>query len=172
MGWQGAAELFATTLDAYLLLGLIQEDASDCDTADGRPATKSFAFARLCRMYGGDKETISTARIEHLAKWIYQEQLARLRRCEDAVKDCLLKLPSRRATGSHSKRLLEEKSDRPKLVKPITYIVSGSGEFLARKVGESDNASEVISLNERLGASVSACAPAYSVAVLAEELRK
>jgi probable H4MPT-linked C1 transfer pathway protein len=173
MGWQGAAEFFATTLDAYLMLGLIPEDVSDCDTADGRPATKIHALARLCRMYGGDTETISTARIEYLAKWIYQEQLARLRRCEDAVRDRLLKLPGRRGTGSHSKRLLEEKSDRPKLVKPSAYIVSGSGEFLARKVVENDNPStEVISLTERLGTEVSACAPAYAVSVLAKEFRK
>jgi uncharacterized hydantoinase/oxoprolinase family protein len=67
---------------------------------------------------------------------------------------------------------MEEKSDRPKLVKPITYIISGSGEFLARKVVESVNASEVISLNERLGDSVSASAPAYAVSLLAKELRK
>ena len=38
-----AAELFATTLDVHLLTGGLPEDASDTDTADGRPATKSCA---------------------------------------------------------------------------------------------------------------------------------
>jgi probable H4MPT-linked C1 transfer pathway protein len=169
MGWQGAAEFFATTLDTNLLLGHISEDPSDCDTADGRPATKNHARSRMCRMYGGDSETISAARIEQLAKWVYQEQLDRLRRCEDAVRERLLNLPSRRASGSFTTRLLEEEGDRPKQVKRIAYVVSGSGEFLARKVAENDSSSEVISLTERLGPEVSACAPAYAVAVLATE---
>ena len=42
-----AAELFATTLDVYLLLGLIPEDAADTNTADGRPATIACALDRL-----------------------------------------------------------------------------------------------------------------------------
>ena len=46
----GAAELFATTLDVYLLLDWIAEDAADRNTADGRPATKAAAHARLARM--------------------------------------------------------------------------------------------------------------------------
>jgi hypothetical protein len=167
MGWQGAAELFATTLDVYLMLDMIPEDPADCDTADGRPATKNHALARLCRMYGGDAETISPARIEQLAKWIYEEQLERLRRCEDAVRERLSNIPNRRATGSYATRLNEEKIDRPKVVKRTTYIVSGSGEFLARQVVENNRASsEVISLSERLGPEVSSCAPAYAVAVL------
>jgi (4-(4-[2-(gamma-L-glutamylamino)ethyl]phenoxymethyl)furan-2-yl)methanamine synthase len=172
MGWQGAAELFATTLDAYLILGMIPEDPSDCDTADGRPATKNHARARLCRMYCSDAETISPARIEQLAKWLYEEQLERLRRCEDAVRERLLNIPNRRATGSYATRLNEEKIDRPKLTKRTTYIISGSGEFLARQVVENaKSASETVSLSERLGPEVSSCAPAYAVAVLATELR-
>ena len=37
LGPKVAAELFATTLDVYLVLGLIPEDEEDCNTADGRP---------------------------------------------------------------------------------------------------------------------------------------
>src|SRR5205085_10035094 len=46
----GAAELFATTLDVYLILGKIPEDSTNLDTADGRPATIDLAHARLARM--------------------------------------------------------------------------------------------------------------------------
>ena len=52
-----AAELFATTLDAFLVLGKMPEDAADRGTADGRPTTKHFAHGRLARMLGGDGET-------------------------------------------------------------------------------------------------------------------
>ncbi len=60
VGFRIAAELFATTLDAYLLLGYIPEDAMDANTADGRPATKAYAEARIARMFCADVET-STA---------------------------------------------------------------------------------------------------------------
>src|SRR5262249_41491473 len=59
MGGEGAAELFATTLDVYLVLGLIAEDAVDCRTADGRPATRVAAHGRLARMLCADTETLT-----------------------------------------------------------------------------------------------------------------
>ena len=57
LGSDGAAELFATTLDVYLILGWIAEDPADHNTADGRPATKAAAEARLARMICADLET-------------------------------------------------------------------------------------------------------------------
>src|SRR5262249_1880712 len=36
-GADGVGELFATTLDVYLVLGAVHEDPADTDTADGRP---------------------------------------------------------------------------------------------------------------------------------------
>jgi len=44
-----AAEWFATTLDVYLLLGEIEENPDDLNTADGRPATVEMAHARMAR---------------------------------------------------------------------------------------------------------------------------
>jgi (4-(4-[2-(gamma-L-glutamylamino)ethyl]phenoxymethyl)furan-2-yl)methanamine synthase len=51
---EGMAEFFATMHDVYLVLGEVSENSSDCDTADGRPATQHFAHARLARMLGCD----------------------------------------------------------------------------------------------------------------------
>ncbi|MGE3803939.1 MAG: hydantoinase/oxoprolinase family protein, partial [Gemmataceae bacterium] len=51
LGSSVAAELFATTLDVYLVLGELAENSDDCDSADGRPATKQQAHARLARMF-------------------------------------------------------------------------------------------------------------------------
>ncbi len=52
-----ATELFATTQDAYLVLNLAGESPDDCNTADGRPATRAAADLRLARMLGADLET-------------------------------------------------------------------------------------------------------------------
>ncbi|MBM3978888.1 MAG: H4MPT-linked C1 transfer pathway protein [Planctomycetes bacterium] len=147
-GWQVAAEVFATTLDAYLLLGLIPEDRDDCDTADERPATKHRARARLCRMYCGDIDTIPTENIQTLAESVRDRQQMQLSHC------------------------IEQATNRLRLLKKdvgIRFIVSGSGDFLARLAVRDDLCTE--SLSRRLGPAVSACAPAYAVAVLAAERR-
>src|SRR6266851_4711530 len=59
LGGEGAAELFATTLDVYLLLGEIPPDPNDRRTADGRRATVEAAHARMARMMCEDAETCS-----------------------------------------------------------------------------------------------------------------
>ncbi len=146
--WMTAAELFATTLDAYLLLELIPEDQDDCDTADGRPATIARAYARLARMYCGDVETIPAEIMEALAEDVRNQQQVQIRHC---IKQVAKRL-----------QLLEKGVG-------VRFIVSGSGEFLARLAVSEDTHAE--SLGRRLGPEVSACAPAYAVAVLGTERR-
>lgn len=63
-------ELFATSLDAWLLLGEISEDESNKNTADGRPATKAFAHARMARMVGGDFTTIGRKEALKMAHYV------------------------------------------------------------------------------------------------------
>jgi uncharacterized hydantoinase/oxoprolinase family protein len=48
-------------------------------------------------------------------------------------------------------------------------ITSGAGEFLATEVVKTRNVNRIVSLTETLGPTVSACAPAYALAVLASE---
>ncbi len=55
------AEWFATTDDAYLLLGLVDEDEHDTETADGQPRTVAAAHTRMARMIGEDAESLSLA---------------------------------------------------------------------------------------------------------------
>ncbi|MGC3968378.1 MAG: hydantoinase/oxoprolinase family protein [Pirellulales bacterium] len=64
--WRGslcptAQELFATTLDAHLILAHLPEDADDRNTADGRPATIEFARERLARCLCADCEQFDAA---------------------------------------------------------------------------------------------------------------
>jgi probable H4MPT-linked C1 transfer pathway protein len=138
-----AAEFFATTHDVYLVLGLVNENAADTDTADGRPATVAYAKARLAHVLGGDAETVSSADVLALAN---------------------------RAAGAQRDKVVAAARDLIDRQPIETVICSGSGEFLARAVAaEVAPAAEIISLADRLGPRASACAPAFACAVLAAE---
>jgi uncharacterized hydantoinase/oxoprolinase family protein len=143
------AEFFATVHDAYLLLGLCPEDPADTDTADGRPATRRYALARLARMLGGDVEITPATKVQRLAERIFARQ-------SEAVFDALTAVAGRLPAP------------------PRALVVAGTGEVLARAV-ISDwcqvfaPAPAVVPLAERLGRECSAAACAYAVAVLAAE---
>jgi probable H4MPT-linked C1 transfer pathway protein len=154
-----ARELFATTLDVYLVLGMVPEDPNDTDTADGRPATRRHAFDRLCRMWCGDRDTITPERVEHLANDVVTYQSGLLREGFDST-----------CWAFHTE--LDKQGRKLKKHQKRVVVACGSGEFLAQRVlvGHED-CKEVLSLTDRLGPAVSACAPAYAVAVLAAERR-
>jgi probable H4MPT-linked C1 transfer pathway protein len=67
LGWDVVAETFATTHDANIVLSNLLEEPANYDTADGRPATRDYAFARLARMLGGDLTTITAEEVQRLA---------------------------------------------------------------------------------------------------------
>jgi probable H4MPT-linked C1 transfer pathway protein len=145
------AELFATTQDAYVVLGMISEAPDNLETADGRPLTRGHSLARLARMLGGDRETVPDESTIEFAGEVHRLMLAELGEA------------ARFTYNGFSRNLYELR----------TVITSGAGEFLARRVTEElvRNApiQRIVSLNEELGPAVSACAPAYAVAVLATE---
>jgi hypothetical protein len=147
LGGFGAAEFFATTLDVYLTLGQIPEDPTDQNTADGRPATRSFAHARLARMLCADTETATTEETRKLAERVLLRQVYALGF----------------ALGQVAKALPSQ---------PQTVLVSGAGEFLARLAVENQTAfpqCRLLELSSLLGIRVSQSACAYAVAVLATE---
>jgi (4-(4-[2-(gamma-L-glutamylamino)ethyl]phenoxymethyl)furan-2-yl)methanamine synthase len=162
LGSSVAAEFFATAHDAYLLLGKVAPDPTDCDTADGRPATLEHAHARMSRMIGGDPEIIPIEQTTSLADDVMQRQLGWI---EYAV---------RRAAG-----LLEGMMRKKWRARHLMFVLAGSGEFLAREMISRGlkldidlvELNQVRSLTDTLGPEVSACAPAYAVAVLATERR-
>jgi probable H4MPT-linked C1 transfer pathway protein len=138
-----AAEFFATMQDVYLVLGMVDEDAADTDTADGRPATVPNANARLARVLAGDAETVSPADVAALASQAFAAQREKI------------------VTAAH--RLIDGQT-----VDLVIY--SGGGEFLARAVvANIASSAEVISLSDRLGPRASICAPAFACAVMATE---
>ena len=181
MSWLVASELFATTRDVYLTLGMIPEDPNDCDTADGRPATRMNAHARLARMYCADAEMVPEENIRILAEGIRDQQVNRLRGCIDGVENRLKAMPSSLdpdlTTRAQINQFLAEQttplsatrvSELIRKNKRANFIMTGSGEFLAQQAISTHHHT---SLTAELGPSVSACAPAYAVAVLAAERR-
>jgi uncharacterized hydantoinase/oxoprolinase family protein len=148
LGYRIAAELFATTLDVYLLLGYIPEDAKDANTTDGRPATKAYAEARIARMFCADVET-STAedRREVAEKALnYQTQMLSF-----MFKQVAGRLPT----------------------KPNTLLFAGEGEFLIPLALKRQNVIQpcrVVSLSREFGPEISRAACAYAVAILAAEM--
>jgi hypothetical protein len=142
LGSEGAAEFFATTQDVYLLLGQLPENAADRDTADGRPATKQAACARLARMLCADQESLSSEEVMQLAELVSQRQRRLIRYALDMV-----------------------------LAEPAaTLVTAGSGEFLAPALLDLEPkkpVERIISLRRQFGPEVSQAACAYAVAVLA-----
>jgi hypothetical protein len=147
------AEFFATSLDAHLLLGHIPEDPIDCDTADGRAATVRGAHSRIAHMMGGDRTTVTETEARRLAATVADTQFQLVLKA--------VEYQTRRAIGLQRESLGVRR----------WAVVSGSGEFLARRAVQSVRANfdEVISLNDRLGPGLSECAPAFAVATLAKE---
>ncbi|HYV34618.1 MAG TPA: hydantoinase/oxoprolinase family protein [Gemmataceae bacterium] len=141
------AELFATMLDAYLLLGTVPENAEDHGTADGRPATIDHAHTRLARMLGRDGDhcppgaTMKLARMA--AAHVAQEMNTAIRRVSERI-------------GS----------------KPQYIMTAGSGEAVALQVIKYYDWAPpalLVSLKEQLGPGLSSAACAYAAATLAAE---
>jgi probable H4MPT-linked C1 transfer pathway protein len=148
LGSAGAAEWFATTLDVYLTLGNLPEDPANCETADGRPATRLAARARLARMLCADLETCTEEETTNLARQVSgrQAQLIRSAAMEVSLARCRSAFPA--------------------------VVLAGSGEFLARLalgLHPAFPVPRIISLAERLGPAVSQSACAYAVCRLAAE---
>jgi probable H4MPT-linked C1 transfer pathway protein len=148
LGGSAAAELFATTLDVHLVLGNLPEDAADCATADGRPATLSNAHARLARMLCADGETSEEQERIRLARRALSQQVHLIR---SALEAACVNLPGA----------------------PKDLIVSGSGEFLVPAVLADIpdlRSTSVTAFAALAGSEVSRAACAYAVASLARAM--
>jgi probable H4MPT-linked C1 transfer pathway protein len=140
-----ARELFATTLDVYLLLGKMAPSEEAHDTADGRPATVDQARARMARMLCASPADVQATEVVAMAEKVAAQQ------CQ-LVGDAIMKVLATAAAV------------------PDTILLSGEGSFLGRQViGQLNLATDVVSLDDALGPSLATVAPAFAVAVLASE---
>jgi probable H4MPT-linked C1 transfer pathway protein len=140
--WKGrwcpvARELFATTWDAFLLTEIVPEEPQRLDTADGQPATRAAAWARMARMVCGDTTLVSYAEAQQMAEVVVREVY---RRVEELLSDQLARFQRQCVDVG---------------------IICGEGEFLAQQVLERVVPGiEVIRLSSLAGpqASRAACA--------------
>lgn len=139
-------ELFATTRDAYLLLAALAEDPANFSTVDGKPATKAAARIRMGRMIAAEGDEFNHRDAATMAQAVADSQAGRL---AAAILQVVTTL------GQN----------------PAKILLSGHGEFLARNaLARADIKLPVLSLSQELGATISRCAPAHALAVLAHEM--
>ncbi|HJH31669.1 MAG TPA: H4MPT-linked C1 transfer pathway protein [Methanosarcinaceae archaeon] len=137
-----SSELFATTADAYLLLGDITQQIYTCETADGAGNMKNDAMRRIGRVVCADLTEIQLEDITRIAKQVKDKQVSLL--C-DAISD---------VAGKHGLN---------------TIAAAGIGEFMikdaAKRLGF-----ELISVSEKWGSEISKVFPAYAAARMFERV--
>lgn len=150
IAWRGescpvAQEVFATTLDAYLLLNELPEESCNIHTADGCPRTKACAHTRMARLVCADITMFSSADAELAAEAVHNAQTSLIREATE--------------------KAISRMDDLPAL-----FITSGVGEFLLRTIISARKpAAKMLSLSDKLGPKASSAACAYALAVLASE---
>ena len=135
-----ARELFATTLDLFLVTGEIPDDPAEQGTANGAPATREFAFDRLARQLCGDTSEFS------------REILTEFAHCGRGQLLQLLQSQIQRVAGNEAK----------------VAMLSGEGAFLAR-LALAGTSLQLCGLEQILGEPGSRAACALAVARLAAE---
>jgi probable H4MPT-linked C1 transfer pathway protein len=140
-----AQEVFATARDVYLILGDLPEQQTDYNTADGRGATKGAARHRLGRLISAGGDDFNHRDAVAIAQTAADAQISKI---AAGIRRVMAGLPKR----------------------PETIILSGHGEFLARRTLETmDLEPNVVSLGKELGPHISRCATAHALGVLARE---
>lgn len=138
-----AAERFAESRDAWILLGCLPENPHDRDTADGRPCTVVAAAARIARSLLLDPDGLSPNDARRAAEAVAAAQTRRVARGLVAV------------TAAHGWH-------------PEVVVLSGHGTALAhRALDRVGWPSRRLSLTDVLGAAVSRSAPAHALARIA-----
>ncbi len=136
------AEHFATSDDAYIALGLVQECPDDCETADGRPRTRAAALQRLARMVGEDLETLGDSTLE-IAEQVIGAQAERVIEAVEQVA----------ATFSHAGS--------------VNIVASGEGQpLIQRCLGRFSFDAELVDLTELVGNKAAQVGPATAVSHL------
>ena len=140
-----AQELFATMRDVYLVLDQLPDEPHSLATADGRPATKKHATARLARMLAADESEFNERDAVELAEAAANAQTALL--------------------AAAIEQVLREMWQPPQKI-----ILAGHGDFLAAAaLAKAAVHAPLISLSHELGKKLARVGPAHALAVLALE---
>lgn len=151
--WVGLmAEYFATSADVYRILGRLDANFDQADTADGQGKSVRESSRRLARMIGTDLDRVPGRAWARLAAWFAREQVAQLcRACERQL----------------SRDLVQD--DAP-------VIGLGIGSFVAEQVARSlgrpyRDFATVAGITAASRGAIDVCGPAYALAELARRAR-
>ena len=139
-----ARELFATTLDVFLLSGDVAEQPHNTSTADGKPATRQDAQRRMARMICQCPELLTDLELQQLVQQSRQ-----------AVFDLL--------TVAMQKVLAELNSQ------PDSIIAVGQATFLITELAGDIPVTHLSDLWPGINQQVSRVGPALAVAVLLQQ---
>lgn len=135
-----SSELFATTADAYLILGKINEWMYTCETADGAGRSRLDSMRRIARLVCADLSEVREQEIYEIAEQVKEKQVSAL---AEAISDV--------AKRNGLKKV----------------VAAGLGEFLieeaAKRLGF-----ECVSVAGYWGEEISKVFPAYAAARLLE----
>jgi probable H4MPT-linked C1 transfer pathway protein len=136
-----SSELFAITADAYIVLGLINQENYTCDTPDGAGKTLIDAKRRLARVVCADLSEIRDDEVFSIAKQVMDAQVSDIRAAiyEISQRYCIKKI-----------------------------VACGLGEFLVRNA-VNETGFEMIFISEKYGAQISKVFPAYAAARLLKD---
>jgi probable H4MPT-linked C1 transfer pathway protein len=162
--YERAAEWFATTLDVCLILDLIAENADDCDTADGRPATKGCAHARIARMMCADLETSTADERRLLATEAFQRQIGLIAQKLTFVMERMSEAPRTIVTSGSGSFIIPVILDCQSLLASVPRRKGPREKNIPRSRGVTQ-----IALRDKIGAAAADAGCAYAVAVLAQE---
>jgi (4-(4-[2-(gamma-L-glutamylamino)ethyl]phenoxymethyl)furan-2-yl)methanamine synthase len=107
-----ASEYFTITADVHLILGHLQVLHYNCSTPDGIEPSLESARRRLARLVCADTEMLSSAEIDEIAKYVFEQQI-------DQIIDGLSQILSR----------------YPQLRK-YPVFVTGAGSFLGKEAAQ------------------------------------
>ena len=152
-----AAELFATMRDVWLLAGMIPEDPSDTETADGRPATRQAAEQRIARMLCTDAAVLGTDTIRQLADQFAAAQRSRI---GQAI---------RQVMGRMAERASEDRMIDPGQEEGPEALISGSGAAMAEQIVSACGLKIRLNLQQAASPDVATAACAFAAARLVQE---
>ena len=138
-----ARECFATSQDAWLLLGDLAEDNKTNTTADHKPATRDAARIRMARSMLLEPASFTFADAIEAATAIADSQIRLIQ------------------------NVIQQMIQNP--VPDDSIVLSGHGEVLAKRIlDHMDWTPRTVSLKDVLGANLSRVAPAHAVAMIAQ----
>jgi len=116
-----AAEFFATMADAFLVLQQLEEGASNSDTSDGRPFTRTHSLNRMAHTICCDATELAEDEIVELAQSAVDAQLMQLTTAAEQVLN-------------HLEQQLVADEHRTLSIEKPSVLISGSGAFVATRL--------------------------------------